>query len=330
MKKIFIPILLIITFMATMPGAGCQQGYSGAPLPLSIAPLHLTASTLIYVAEDQQFFSRNGLTVTLKEFDTGLATSDAVLKGQADLGTVGETVMVGNLLQKQSLSILGIMDKTNTIVLIGLKTQGILQTSDLAGKRIGLGLKTSSEFFLGRFLELNGMTIKDVILVNTPPGKLEESLSSDAVDAVVGWSPYTSQILERFNNETVTWQVQNDQPVFGLIVGSPDWVSQNPEVIKRFWKALVQAEDFVLKHQEESKVIVQKKLGYEKAYVDMIWPQYTFRLSLDQSLILAMEDEARWMISNNLTTEKSVPNFLDYINADGLKSVKPEAVRIIR
>jgi NitT/TauT family transport system substrate-binding protein len=51
-------------------------------------------------------------------------------------------------------------------------------------------------------------------------------------------------------------------------------------------------------------------------------------LTLDQSLILAMEDEARWMISNNLTTEKTVPNFLDYIYAYGLKSVKPAAVTI--
>jgi hypothetical protein len=43
-----------------------------------------------------------------------------------------------------------------------------------------------------------------------------------------------------------------------------------------------------------------------------------------------MEDEARWMIRNNLTTEKQVPDFLDYIREDGLKAVKPEAVNIIR
>jgi NitT/TauT family transport system substrate-binding protein len=43
-----------------------------------------------------------------------------------------------------------------------------------------------------------------------------------------------------------------------------------------------------------------------------------------------MEDEARWMIKNNLTTEKTVPDFLKYIYIDGLKAVKPEAVNIIR
>ncbi|MCX9087518.1 MAG: hypothetical protein OIN90_08140 [Candidatus Methanoperedens sp.] len=43
-----------------------------------------------------------------------------------------------------------------------------------------------------------------------------------------------------------------------------------------------------------------------------------------------MEDEARWMINNNLTTEENVPDFLDYIYEDELKSIKPEAVNIIR
>lgn len=36
------------------------------------------------------------------------------------------------------------------------------------------------------------------------------------------------------------------------------------------------------------------------------------------------------MINNNLTREKQVPDFLNYICVDGLKAVKREAVNIIR
>lgn len=60
------------------------------------------------------------------------------------------------------------------------------------------------------------------------------------------------------------------------------------------------------------------------------WQVHQFSLSLDQSLITAMEDEARWMIKNNLTSEKQVPDFMNYVYVDGLKAVKPEAVNIIR
>jgi NitT/TauT family transport system substrate-binding protein len=63
--------------------------------------------------------------------------------------------------------------------------------------------------------------------------------------------------------------------------------------------------------------------------METVWPRYQISLSLDQSLILAMEDEARWMIANDLTNETQVPNFLDSIYIDGLEAVKPDAVNII-
>jgi len=36
------------------------------------------------------------------------------------------------------------------------------------------------------------------------------------------------------------------------------------------------------------------------------------------------------MISNGLTSEKNVPNFLNYIYDEALSKVKPEAVNIIK
>ena len=70
-------------------------------------------------------------------------------------------------------------------------------------------------------------------------------------------------------------------------------------------------------------------MGLSDVYIDKVWSQNQFSLSLDQSLILAMQDEARWLINNNLTNSFSVPNFLNNIYVDGLKSVKPESVNII-
>jgi NitT/TauT family transport system substrate-binding protein len=244
------------------------------------------------------------------------------------MATMAEFLMVGNVFQKQPLSILGTMDKTDTQNLVGLKTRGISKSSDLAGKKIGLGRRSSSEFYLGRFLELNGMNIKDVVMVDLTPAKLEGALSSGEVDAVVGWPPYTTQIQEHFTNQTVAWAVQSSQPVFGIIVGTNDWIASHPQTIVRFWKSLARAEDFLVSHPENVKTIMENKLGLDKAFIDSVWPQFVFSLSLDQSLITAMEDEARWMIANNLTTEKTVPDFMKNIYPDGLKAVKPAVVNI--
>lgn len=42
-----------------------------------------------------------------------------------------------------------------------------------------------------------------------------------------------------------------------------------------------------------------------------------------------MEDEARRMIANNLTQEKTVPDFRRYIYTQGLEEIKPGSVSII-
>ena len=128
----------------------------------------------------------------------------------------------------------------------------------------------------------------------------------------------------------VVWPAQSGQPLYGLIISSDEWITKHPELAERFLKSLAQAEEYLIRHPAEAKAIVQKRLNLNTAYIETVWSQNQFSLSLDQSLIATMEDEARWMIQNDLTTEKQVPDFLNYIYEDGLKAVKPEAVNIIR
>ena len=75
---------------------------------------------------------------------------------------------------------------------------------------------------------------------------------------------------------------------------------------------------------------MQNRLDLDPGYMDTVWQQNQFSLTLDQSLILAMEDEARWMITNNLTNATAVPDSGSIIYTDGLESVRPGSVNIIR
>ena len=95
-------------------------------------------------------------------------------------------------------------------------------------------------------------------------------------------------------------------------------------------KSLTEAEDYLTRHDAEAKAIVGKRMKFDEALMETVWQRYRFSLSLDQSLIAAMEDEARWMMKNGLTTEKQVPDFLNYVYVDALKALKPEAVNIVR
>ena len=248
--------------------------------------LPLESSTLIYIAEKEHFFSKNGLAVKIRDYDTGVAAVDGVLKGEVDMAGPTEFVVVEKILQKQPISILGSTNRSMTMQLIGWKNRGIEKVSDLVGKRVGLAKGTIAEFYLGRFLDLHGMKIKDVGLVDMAPSKWVDAVIAGAVDAVVAWQPYADQMERRFPKETATWQVQRGQPVFGLIVAGNDWLAKHPQTIRRFWKALAQAEGFLIRHPDEAKAIVQKRFNYDDAYVAAVWPGYQFSASWTSRLSL--------------------------------------------
>ena len=68
----------------------------------------------------------------------------------------------------------------------------------------------------------------------------------------------------------------------------------------------------------------------EETILASIWDDFVFELSLEQSLLTILEDEARWAIKNGFTNKTKVPNYLGYFYLDAMKAVKPEAVTIIK
>jgi len=288
------------------------------------------SGALIFTADSQRFFEANGTEVTQKDYDTGLVAIDALLRKEIDFSGGGEFPLAVKALERTPISIVGSYARSFNTYLVARLDKGIKDETALRGKRVGLPRKTIPEFYLGRFLDLHGMKIGDVTLTDLTPKQAAGALADGAVDAVVVWEPYVSQINSRLANRIVSWSVHSGQAQYSILVCRNDWIRQNPELIERILKSLVQAEEYVARHPAETKAILAERYRHDGAYVARVWPEYQFSLSLDQSLITALEDEARWMIKNNLTAGRHVPNFLEYIYEDGLKAVKPEAVNIIR
>jgi NitT/TauT family transport system substrate-binding protein len=255
-----------------------------------------------------------------------------MLNGETDI-TVGTTEfpLVGRAFQRARIHIIGSIDKSEFVYLVGRKDRGIERVSDLKRKRVGTTLRTIAHFYLGRFLELHGMNMRDITLVDvkTPTEWVNAVVNGD-IDAIATAQPYANSAKERLDANGVFWSAQSSQPQYGLISSTEEWIRKHPQQVRRFLKSLAQAEEYVIRNPAEAKAIVQKRLNLDASYMETVWSQNQFSLSLDQSLITAMEDEARWMIKNNLTREKQVPDFMNYIYVDGLRAVKPEAANIIR
>ncbi len=335
MEKIVTAIAAIIVIALVGVGSwsylNSQRNNTGMTESITIGNAQtLECDTLIYIAEDQNFFAGNGLNVTIRDYTSGMEAVNAIFNGEVDMAATAEFPLVKKALNQEKISAIVSIDKSQLQDLIGRKDRGIQNVLDLRGKRIGVTLGTIAQFYLGRFLMLHGINLQDVTMVDINPSESVGALTKGDVDAIIIWQPYANAIENALGNNAAIWPVQSSQETYIVEVAKNDWISQHPDVVRRYIKALAQAEDYFVQHPAQTKSMMQRKLNYTDAYMAAAWDKNQFSLLLDQSLILAMEDEARWMIKNNLTTEKQVPNFLDYIYEDELKAIKPEAVNIIR
>jgi NitT/TauT family transport system substrate-binding protein len=255
-----------------------------------------------------------------------------VVNEEADM-TVGVTEfpLVRKALQNVKVSAIGTVDKGDFTYLVARKDRGIVNVSDLKGKRIGTTIGTIAEFHLGRFLTLNGMTMRDITLVDvkTPDGWVNEVVNGN-IDGISTSQPYADAARDRLGDNAVMWSVQGRQPLFALVVSTDAWIAGHPGTVRKFLNSLADAEEFINSHPAEARAIIQRRLNFSDTYMPSVWQQNQFSLTLDQSLVSAMEDEARWMIENNLTNATVVPDFGKSIYTDGLETVKPGSVNIIR
>lgn len=337
MKKYVVAAIAVIAVIA-MAGLGGwflldSQKITVKPVDsIAVSYSPYEASALLWIAVDQHFFEENGLNLTLRRYDSGAASLDGVINGEANISVgASEFPLVRKAFQNARVEAVGNIDKGDFIYIVARKDRGIGNVSDLKGKRVGTAIGTAAEFHLGRFLALHGMTMQDITLVDIKtPEEWVNAVANGSIDAISIAQPYANAARDRLGDNAVFWPAQSSQPVFSLVISTDDWIVEHPELVARFLKSLAEAEEYISTHPTESKAIVQKKLNLSADYMDTVWQQNQFTLSLDQSLVTAMEDEGRWMIKNNLTNEKTIPDFRDYIYTKGLEEIKPESVNIIR
>lgn len=297
---------------------------------VSIGTTTSEVNALLLVAQANQYFTANGLNIRHEVHPSGLKALEAMLSNEVDLATGSEYAFVGKVLSGEKIRTIGVINRSSTNYLIARKDKGITHIHDLKGKRIGVPFGSRPQFALDRFLYLNDIASIEANIVNVPIRRLIAAFLSGEVDAVTAWQPYIEQAKEKMRDGVVVWSTQENQPSYTLVMCREQWTAENPEPIKRLLKAMIQAEDFMTEHPDAAKSIIQKKLNYDDTYMDEIWHDYRFSVLLDQALVVAMEDEARWMINNHIGKKREMPNFADYFYVAGLKGIRPEAVNIIR
>jgi NitT/TauT family transport system substrate-binding protein len=335
-SRVWIWILVVVVASGLAVGAYFWWPQEEPPVETIILGVETSMLTsAVWVAENKGYFEEERLEVRIEDFDSGKSALATMLKeGNLDMVTVAQTPVMFNSFERNDYAIIaGMVSSHNDVKILARQDKGIENPSDLRGKKVGTIKGSTGHFFLGLFLTHSGLSLSDVEIIDLGPFKLPEALADGRVDAISTWEPHILNAKKLLGEKATVLEPRGGAKLFRedfYFVADRSFIEDNPEALKKFLRAIKKGEEFIRENKEEATNIVSQRLEIDKEAIVSIWDSFEFRLFLDQSVLITLEDEARWAIKNNLTTATRVPNYLYYIYMDSLEEVKPEAVTIIK
>lgn len=288
-------------------------------------------SSPLMVAYHKGFFKKHGLHIIINDsFRSGKACFQEMLKGRADISIVATTPMVlASFKRNDFFTFITYTTTYDGVKFITRKGSGIKNAIDFKGKKIAVVKGTISEYLLYSYLVFNKVGLNEVKMIHSNPMDMPMKLNSKSVDVLAIWEPYADKASKLLGSES--YKIKN-QKVYRMAINCAvmkKFAIEKPEVLVKFTASIKEAVDFMKENRILSQQFLSKELDMNITFLENIWKDYVFAVTLDQLLVLTMESEAQWSMYKGNIKKQTIPNYLNYIYVDALKKVKPGAVTLI-
>lgn len=330
-------IVLIIIIMAIVAYFGMskqkekKQNLSKTTIPVSIGMAMHPTGALYMIAMDKGYFKSEGLKITTKEYPSGKrALYDGLYKNEVEIVTSGDMpITIAGMEQRKIKVIASVFSANNVNRIIARTDAGINKPTDLIGKKIATQYGSQVHYFLHLFLLENGLSDKDVEQSFMKAELLPVALINGDIDAFSMREPYISIAKKQMGDKAVIFSAPGIYNQTELVVATNNFIKNKPEAVLRMLRALKKAETFAATYPNQAISVVARYLKVSHEKIAPLWPELKARVLLDQSLLLMLENQARWVNKIKTSSAGDVPNYLDYIYLDGLHQIEPEAVTVM-
>lgn len=218
------------------------------------------------VARHLGYFKAEGIDIDLKPLARGGDAIKAVAAGQLQFSESAHAPFFAAVSRGAPLVAVGIVTRGFFGKMVASNKNANLKTlADFKGKRIGSQMGTGMFTIVRMLLEKKGMKESDFKFSNLRVVDMPAAMEhSDNFDAVIGWEPGMSRIVNAGKGKVVITEKQfADMAGITypfLLSTTPQYLKAHPDIVQKVVNAYAKADKYISSHHDEAVDIYQAEV----------------------------------------------------------------------
>jgi NitT/TauT family transport system substrate-binding protein len=223
--------------------------------PVSIAISGWTGFAPLTLAKDAGIFAKNGLNVTIK---TSPQASRHLAIASGDVQCAATTVETWVVWNANGVATTQLFQLDKSYGADGMAVRSnIGSIKDIKGKTVAASAPGTSPYFvLSWMLKKNGLTTKDVTVVNMEPGPAAQAFIAGQNDVAMTYEPYLSAVRAKPEAGKIIATTLDYPVVMDTFGCTPKFISENEAAVKALTKSYFDALEMIKSDQAKSYEIM--------------------------------------------------------------------------
>lgn len=216
----------------------------------------------VIVADRKGFWQKEGLPTDLTIFASGSIAAEAFRAGKGHVVVTGDQPAIR--LWKDGF--VGISPQANYNELsIIVARAGIKSAADMKGRKVGVLVGSTSEFFTKLFLAKGGLTMNDVQVINLRPAEMVTGLARGDIDAFTIWQPFGWRALAAVKDAQIIATARGYFHEWQGVTTSREYAKTREAELIAFVRGLDAAGRWIPQNLDEASTIVATAIRLEDA-----------------------------------------------------------------
>src|ERR1043166_5161347 len=209
----------------------------------------------LVLAKEAGIYSKNGLEVSIKKIPQA---SRHLAIASGDVGCAATTVETWIVWNANGVATTQLFQMDKSYGADGMVVRNpIASIKDIKGKTVAASAPGTAPYFtLAWFLKKNGLTVKDVTVVNLEPGPAAQAFVAGQNDAAMTYEPYLSTVRSNPSAGKIIATTLDYPMIMDTFGCTPKFLADNPKAAKALADSYFEAVALIEKDQAKSYEIM--------------------------------------------------------------------------